>query len=111
MLGFDCFGTAALADNILLLCQNLQQGFHPGRVGTAFSGLGVESGSELVGEVRLSRGGSNGLVWVWDGHKKLASIASQPLPCLDNRKSRHSKESPRGAVYCHNFPLCNIPQT
>src|ERR1700727_746125 len=111
MLGLDGFGTTALTDDVLLLRQGLQQDLHPGCVGAALPGLRVELGSELIGKLRLSRGGGNGLVWVWDGHKKLASIASQSLPCLDNRKSRHSKESPRGAVQCHNFSLCNIPQT
>ena len=62
-----------------VLRQGLQQDLHPGCVGAALLGLRVEPGSELIGEVRLSRGGSNGLVWVWDGHKKLASIASQPV--------------------------------
>src|ERR1700679_3938374 len=94
MLCLDGFGATALTDDVLLLRQGLQEDLHPGCVGAALLGLRVEPGSELIGEVRLSRGGGNGLVWVWDGHKKLASIASQSLPCLDNPKSRTRKRVP-----------------
>jgi hypothetical protein len=86
MLGVDGLGASALADTVLVLAQSLQECFHSGYIGAVLQGSRVKVRNNDVGKLRHSRGWDNGLVLVCAGHKKLASIASQPSCRLDNQQ-------------------------
>jgi len=99
MLSVDCLRAPALADGVLLLPESQQKRFHSSNIGAIFLGLRVKCGDQGVGEQRLGRERGNGLVWVWAGHRKLASIASQPLFGLDNQQIEMPKRVANVVTY------------